>query len=308
MKVASMFAGVGGICSGFKNLGCNIVWANDFDKNASITYRENFGNSYFIEGDVSKIYDYPKCDILTAGFPCQSFSIAGYRKGFSDVRGILFFDVLRFISNIKPSCFLLENVKNLISHDNKKTFQIIIESLKEEGYFIKYKVLNSCEYGDVPQNRERIYMIGFLNKEKSDMFNFPERVPLTKTVFDIIKKDIKQEEKFYYKNGKFYEMLTENIKNTNSVYQIRRIYIRENKNNICPTLTANMGEGGHNVPIIVDNFGIRKITPRECFSLQGFPETFVLPKISNSSLYKQAGNSVTIPVIQKIAGKILEVL
>ncbi|GLI18973.1 cytosine-specific methyltransferase [Tepidanaerobacter syntrophicus] len=304
-KVASMFAGIGGICLGFKRAGADIVWANEIDKFACITYRENFGGNYLVEGDIRNISveDIPDFDILTSGFPCQAFSIAGYQKGFKDERGHLFFETLRILEGKRPRAFFIENVKNLVSHDSGKTFRIIYDALKEAGYHIRYQVMNSMEYGNVPQNRERIYIVGFINKEECNRFYFPEPIPLTKTIDDIIDKSVKQEYKYYYdSSSKYYDALKENMTKEDRIYQLRRVYVRENKSNVCPTLTANMGTGGHNVPLIRDKYGIRKLTPRECLLFQGFPESFRIPEsVSDTQLYKQAGNSVTVPVIERIA-------
>jgi DNA (cytosine-5)-methyltransferase 1 len=306
-KVASLFAGVGGICLAFKNRGAEIVWANEIDNKACITYRRNFGGSYLVEGDIKGISPCLDFDILTAGFPCQAFSIAGYQKGFTDPRGNLFFEVIRIMQEKHPRAIFLENVKNLETHDGGKTFKIIREAIQQEGYYISYKVMNSVQYGDIPQNRERIYIVGF--KEESDMsnFHFPSPVKLTKSIQDIIDTSKKAEEKYYYSpTSQYYEMMASSVKRTDTVYQLRRVYIRENKSGVCPTLTANMGGGGHNVPIILDKFGIRKLTPRETFRLQGFPDSFVLPdELSDSSLYHQAGNSVVVPVVERIAERII---
>lgn len=308
-KVASMFAGIGGICLAFQNEGADIVWSNEIDKYACETYRENFGDKFLVEDDIYNINtnDIPDFDILTSGFPCQAFSIAGERKGFSDERGNLFFETLRLIQDKKPRAFLIENVKNLVSHDGGKTFDTIYSSLKDAGYYIRYNVLNSMEYGNVPQNRERIYIVGFKNKLECDSFYFPDPIPLSKTINDLTNKENKQEKIFYYdSSSKYHDMLNEAMLNDETVYQLRRIYVRENKSKVCPTLTANMGTGGHNVPLIRDNFGIRKLTPKECLSFQGFPEDYKVPdKISNTQLYKQAGNSVTISVVQRIASNMI---
>lgn len=307
----SLFAGVGGICLGFKNAGIDIVFANDFDKNACITYRENFKHG-IVEGPIEKVdvKDIPDADMVLFGFPCTSFSVAGYRKGFEDERsGHLFFEALRIIKSKKPKAFFLENVKNLVSHDNGNTFNIIKQALEEEGYYFKYKVLNSMEYGNVPQNRERIYVVGFKEKDICERFVFPEPITLTKKIEDITKPHEKKDAKFYYENSKYYPMLSEAMKKRDTVYQLRRIYVRENKSNVCPTLTANMGTGGHNVPLIIDDYGIRKLTPRECFMLQGFPESYKLPeKMANSHMYKQAGNSVTVTVIERIAKNMVKAM
>lgn len=310
-KVGSMFAGIGGICLGFKQAGAEIIWANEIDKNACITYRTNFGNDYLVEDDIKNIdtKDIPDIDILTAGFPCQPFSIAGYQKGFTDDRGNLFFEIIRVLKDKKPKAILLENVKNLASHDGGNTFKVIKEALKENGYFIREDILNTAEYGNIPQNRERIYIVGFRSEEQRDKFEFPKPLKLTKSIFDIIEFDDKKEDSYYYNNSKYYDTLKETMRNQNTVYQWRRIYCRENKNKLCPTLTANMGTGGHNVPLIKDNYDIRKLTPKECLLFQGFPIDYKIPEnMSNSHIYKQAGNAVSVPVIQRIAENILKVL
>lgn len=308
----SLFAGVGGICLGFKNVGVDIIWANDIDTNACKTYRNNFSHT-IVEGKIENIKtnDIPDADLMLFGFPCQSFSIAGYQNGFNDEKtGHLFFEALRIMKAKQPKAFLLENVKNLISHDKGNTFKIMKDALQEEGYFFRYQVLNSMEYGNIPQNRERIYVVGFKNKDLCDKFYFPEPIILTKTIHDITKPDKKKDEKYYYKkNSKYYEMLNKEIINKNTIYQLRRVYVRENKKGVCPTLTANMGKGGHNVPLILDDFGIRKLTPHETFMFQGFPESYkLLDDVADCHLYTQAGNSVTVTVIQRIAENMIEVL
>lgn len=307
----SLFAGVGGICQGFMKNGIDIVYANDMDKNACKTYRENFPHG-IVEGKIEdiKVDDIPSADLVLFGFPCTSFSIAGYQRGFEDVKsGNLFFEALRVIKAKQPKAFLLENVKNLVSHDNGKTFKIIGEALTDAGYYYRYQVLNSMEYGNVPQNRERIYLVGFKNKEDCDRFYFPEPTELIQTIADIIKPSEKKDDKYYYEKTKYYPMLKEVMTNKDTVYQLRRVYVRENKKGVSPTLTANMGTGGHNVPLVIDDFGIRKLTPQECFRLQGFPEDFKMPeKMSNGALYKQAGNSVTVTVIDRIAKNMIKAM
>lgn len=303
----SLFAGVGGICLGFMRNGVEIVFANDMDKYACQTYRANFKHG-IVEEKIENINaeDIPNADILLFGFPCTSFSIAGLRKGFEDEKsGHLFFEALRILKKKKPKAFFLENVRNLISHENGKTFEVIKTSLEKEGYYFRYKVLNSCDYGNIPQNRERIYVVGFKKKKYCDKFYFPDPIRRTQTITDITNPAEKKEEKYYYEKKKCYPILKETIISQDTVYQLRRIYVRENKSNLCPTLTANMGTGGHNVPLILDNFGIRKLTPREVFLFQGFPQDFKFPKIADCHLYKQAGNSVTVPVVERIAKNML---
>lgn len=305
-----LFAGVGGIRIGFENAGFKTVFANDFEEQCRNTYDLNFKDSKLVVEDIRKIgiEDLPKFNFLLGGFPCQAFSIAGYRQGFSDEkgRGNLFFDIARILEARKPEGFLLENVKNLKSHDGEKTFRIIKEALKELGYHVKEKVLNTMEYGNVPQNRERIYIVGFRNKLYHDRFEFPEKVKLSKKITDLLEKNVP--EKYYYNDKPLFEKLKDSITEEGKVYQWRRQYVRENKSGVCPTLTANMGTGGHNVPIIKDKKGIRKLTPLECFRIQGFPESYILPKISDSALYKQAGNSVSVPVIEAVAKQMMRAM
>ncbi len=304
MKVGGLFAGIGGIELGFQKAGFDIAWANEIDKNASITYRLNHKHKLF-EKDLNDLQtsEVEPIDILTGGFPCQAFSIAGYQKGFRDDRGNIFFQILRFVDDLEPKIIFLENVKNLVGHDKGRTFKRICSELEDRGYALKYQVLNSAEYGDVPQNRERIYIVAFKDKNIAERFSFPKPKKLTKKTTDLIEKSV--EEKYYYNNSRYYKQLKEEMKNKDSVYQWRRVYVRENKSGLCPTLTANMGTGGHNVPLIIDEKDIRKLTPRECARFQGYSDDFKFPpKLSNSALYKQIGNSVTISVIEAIAKEI----
>jgi DNA (cytosine-5)-methyltransferase 1 len=311
MKFIDLFAGIGGIKLGFEKNGFTSVFSNDFDAYCKTTFDHNFSKIYQSDTelclkDIAKISSdiFPEFELLTGGFPCQSFSIAGYKKGFTDKgRGDLFFEIIRILKDRKPKVFLLENVKNLKTHDKGNTLKIIYKELEYIGYFVKNAILNTSEYGNLPQNRERIYIVGFLSKDRFSKFQFPEKINLTKTIHDcLISK--KAEEKYYYNDKPLYEKLKNDVVKIDTIYQWRRKYVRENKSNVCPTLTANMGTGGHNVPIIKDNFGIRKLTPRECANFQGFPKEYMLPKIADSQLYKQIGNSVSIPVIERIAKQI----
>ena len=314
--VGSLYAGVGGICKGFINAGAKVSWANEFDHKACITYRANFSHTLY-EGDVWQLdpTTLEKVDILVGGFPCQPFSIAGYRKGFEDERGNHFFRILQFIKGLNyPKAIFLENVKNLKTHDHGNTFKVIKESLEALGYSFDCAVLNSKDYGNIPQNRERIYIVCFKNESDgtnkySRNFKFPKPIKLTKKTTDLISKSSVDEKYYYRENKKMYESIVNEITDPNTIYQWRRHYVRENKKNVCPTLTANMGTGGHNVPLIFTKNGIRKLTPKECFLFQGFPENYILPSEENdASLYKQAGNSVTVTVIERIAQNIIKAL
>lgn len=316
MKCASFFAGVGGIDLAFANAGFPTIYANELDGKAAKTFSLNNPNVFMDNRSIVDVKNegIPDFDIMLAGFPCQAFSIAGLRKGFDDKgRGDLFFELERIFIAKKPKIIFLENVKNLVGHDNGRTFEIIKKSLADAGYHIKYKVMNACEYGNIPQNRERIYIVCFLDKHACESFEFPEKIKLTKSIKDCLEEESKIDRKFYYTDKTpFFDKLLTEVKDAKTLYQWRRKYIRANKNNICPTLTANMGTGGHNVPLINPTEspeGIRKLTPRECFNFQGYPTGFLLPEdASNASLYKQAGNSVVVPVVEAISNEIKKVL
>ena len=312
-----LFAGIGGFRLAMQANGGECVFSSEWDDAAKQTYYENYGEVPF--GDITK--DETKAlipehfDVLCAGFPCQAFSIAGYQKGFNDVRGTLFFDVADILEKHRPKAFYLENVKNLKSHDGGRTFSKIMDVLKNRlDYVVDSKVMNPCEYANIPQNRERIFIVGFdpkqvqVSKEKF-VFDFPTPVKLSKSIHDIIDDSIETENLFYKEGHLYYDRMKDVIVNPDTVYQWRRVYIRENKNGVCPTLTANMGEGGHNVPIVRTSKGIRKFTPEECLGFQGFPvkKGFHYPTTTaQSKKYKQAGNSVTEPLIEKVAKKVIE--
>ena len=303
LKFIDLFAGIGGIRLGFANAfkeNIEFVFSSEIDKYAQQTYKANFDGD--VAGDITKIdeKDIPSHDILLAGFPCQAFSIAGKRLGFEDTRGTLFFEVARIIKYHKPKILFLENVKGFVNHDNGNTFRVVKETLEEMGYKVFTKVLNAKDFG-VPQNRERIYIVAFLDDIE---FEFPEALCTEVSIKSKLQKDVL--EKYYYNGKPLFERIKDDVVNENSIYQWRRQYVRENKSGVCPTLTANMGTGGHNVPIVRDKKGIRKLTPRECANFQGFPDTFILPNLVDSQLYKQCGNSVVVEVINKIAEKILK--
>lgn len=315
MKFVDLFAGIGGIRIAFENAGFECVFSNDFDKNCKITYDLNFSGIFeydkqmFLE-DISKLESYkiPSFDILTGGFPCQPFSVAGYRQGFNDKKGRanVFYDIVRILKDKRPSAFLLENVKNLKTHDRGNTIKVIYRELENLGYKLKDKILNAMHYGNIPQNRERIYIVGFLQDKALARFEFPKKIALTKSINEFLEMEV--DRKYIYNDKPLFERLKNDVIKRNTIYQWRRQYVRENKRGVCPTLTANMGMGGHNVPIILTDQGIRKLTPRECANFQGFPRSYKLPKIADSLLYKQFGNSVVIPVVERIANNMREAL
>lgn len=331
-NVASLFAGVGGICLGFKRAGCKILWANEIDVNACKTYRLNHKDIKLIEDSILNLTPstLSKIDILTAGFPCQPFSQAGHGKGFDDERGKLFFEIPKLLKKLQPQAYFLENVKTLYSHNDGKSFTKVRNEMRDAGYSFIPFILNAAKYSNIPQGRERIYIVGFKGEQEyfftkpikvnfipnfgqktlSANFQIPREVKLNKRVRDFLQNDeVLQNDIYCDKSNGIHRKVREIAKNLDTVYQYRRHYVRENKSNLCPTLTANMGVGGHNVPIILDGEYPRRLTPKECFNLQGFPKNFKLPQdVSRGQLYKQAGNSVVVPMIEIIAKEMVRVL
>ena len=309
-----LFAGVGGFRLAMQNLAGRCEFSSEWNPHAQKTYTANYGESP--EGDITldetkaKI---PKTfDILCGGFPCQAFSIAGHRKGFQETRGTLFFDVANIAKKHRPKALFLENVRNLVTHDKGNTFQMICNTLEELGYTVFYKVLNSMTHANVPQYRQRIFIVALdpVQVPRYQEFRFPEEIPLTTSIQSLLEKGQVDQKYYYGPNHKYYSRMAEAVTSRDKVYQWRRVYVRENKRSVCPTLTANMGSGGHNVPIIKDDYGIRKLTPKECFAFQGYPvdQMHFPKKVSNCNLYTQAGNSVTMPLIRRIGEQILKVL
>lgn len=303
MRVCSLFCGIGGIDLVFIKAGHEIVWANDMDKYACMTYRYNFPNTPLIEGDIRSIdkKDIPDFDILTAGFPCQPFSVCGKQKGFSDERGNLFFEIGKVIDEKHPSVVFLENVANLTEHDKGKTFNVIHNELAGRGYFIRYLIADACDYG-VPQHRTRTYIVAFTDRNACERFTFPEKVLLEKRITDVIDVSVKADDKYYYSpESTKYRRLSEFISDEKQLYRFADYGIQSSKDGISFTLKANMGTYYDRVPIIKDNVGIRNITPSECLALQGFQKGFTFPStVPEREQYKQAGNTVCVKVIEKL--------
>lgn len=310
LKFIDLFAGTGAFTLALntnKNFEC--VFTNDIVESSEKIYKLNNPSHDFTLGDLNDISvdDIPSHNLLCGGFPCQPYSIAGKQGGFADKRANVFWKIIEILEKHGPEFFILENVKNLKSHDDGRTYETIIKKLEGVGYHIKTDILDTCKITSIPQHRERIYIIGFKDKDTHDKFNFNFEEPTQKMkISDFLDKDVA--EKYYYSDRfKNYQEINSSITkkiNENVLYQYRRYYIRENKSNCCPTLTANMGSGGHNVPLLRDDNGIRKLTPRECFNLQGFPKNYKLPDMCDSALYKLAGNAVSVPVIKLIADKL----
>lgn len=328
LKSIDLFAGIGGIRLGFENAfgeGIETVFVSEWDKYAQKTYSENFKDDFSIAGDITQIdaKDIPDFDICLAGFPCQAFSLAGARKGFDDdykgmCRGTLFLDVARICEEHKPKVIFCENVKGLVIHDKGRTFKIITKTFEDLGYKVFYKVLNSKDYG-VPQNRERIYIVAFRNDIHSDNFTFPEPTDTNKVLSDIIEEQ--EVSVKYYLSTVYLDTLRKHkarhaAKGNGFGYEIRDLQgiagaivcggMGRERNLIIDNRLTNF------VPVTkikgeVNREGIRKMTPREWARLQGFPDNYKLA-LADVHLYKQFGNSVTVPVITAIAKQIKLIL
>ncbi|UUM19769.1 MULTISPECIES: DNA (cytosine-5-)-methyltransferase [unclassified Mycoplasma] len=305
-SMIDLFAGIGGIRLGFALTNqIKVVFSSEIDKFAIKTYRANFGDTP--SGDITKISTnhIPDHDILVGGFPCQAFSQAGKKLGFEDTRGTLFFDVARIILDKQPKCFLLENVRNLISHNKGNTFSTILNTLKSLDYQVYYTLLKAKDFG-VPQNRERIYIVGF-NKNlvpNAGDFSFPKPSKKKTKVGDILQTQVnskytisdnlwkghqrRRKEHKQKGNGFGYSLFNHNSTYTN-------------------TISARYYKDGSEILIEQENKNPRKLTPREAARLQGFPEDFIIP-VSDTQSYKQFGNSVAVPVINAIAKQMLKVL
>ena len=308
-KFIDLFAGIGGIRLAFQNLGGKCVFTSEWDKFSKMTYEANFGEVPF--GDITKIFeeDIPDHDILLAGFPCQPFSIAGVSKknalgrahGFLDeTQGTLFFDVARIIKHKMPSAFLLENVKNLVSHDKGKTFTIIKETLKELGYSIHFKVLDGKHF--VPQHRERIIIVGFKNSifNGKESFDFPKMNESKFAIRNILENEVDPK---YTLSDKLWNYLQEYAKKHKEKGNGFG-FVLTNLDGISRTMSARYYKDGAEILIPQNGKNPRRLTPRECARLQGFPDNFLIP-VSDNQAYKQFGNSVVMPLIQSVGKNIV---
>lgn len=307
LRVCSLFSGIGGIDLGFIQAGFRIVWANEFDKDAAKTYKYNFGTECLVEKDIREVRaeEIPDFDILVAGFPCQPFSVLGKQKGFEDPRGQLFFEITRIVQTKQPMVVFLENVANLLEHDDGKTFLAVYNALVPYGYTLKYRVIDAIDYGNVPQHRTRIFIVAFRDQEACDRFYFPEEIRRTKKLNDVLYR-AQQHDPIYYldKQHISQDLAKKFTADKNALCQYQASSKTYSMHRVCPTLVASMGDFPERIPLIQDDFGIRRITPYECLALQGFPADFRFPRISLSSAYKQCGNSVVVPVIRRIAENI----
>ncbi|HEY9168926.1 MAG TPA: DNA cytosine methyltransferase [Lutibacter sp.] len=321
-KFIDLFAGIGGFRLAMQNIGGKCVFTSEWDENAKKTYRANFGETPF--GDITKErtknYIPDDFDVLCAGFPCQAFSIAGKRGGFEDTRGTLFFDVAEIIKNKKPKAIFLENVKGLRNHNGGKTLATILNVLRNDlNYYVpEPQIVNAKDFG-VPQNRERIYIVGFRNDLNINSFSYPE--PLEEKVFFKKIKEKKVVPTKYYLSTQYLQTLVnhkERHANKGNGFGYAIIKDDEISNAI---VVGGMGRERNlvidcritdftpttHIKGVVNREGIRKMTPREWARLQGFPDNFIIP-VADASAYKQFGNSVAVPAIQATAEKIIDMI
>lgn len=307
LRVCSLFSGIGGIDLGFIQAGFEIVWANEIDKDAAKTYKYNFGTECLVEKDIRSVCtdDIPDFDVLVAGFPCQPFSVLGKQKGFEDPRGQLFFEITRIVQVKQPKVVFLENVANLLEHDDGKTFLAVYNALVPYGYTLKYRVIDAIDYGNVPQHRTRIFIVAFLDPGMCDRFTFPEPIKRTRKLNDVLYREQKHDPMYYLdKQNISKDLITKFAADKFALCQYREQNRGYSIHRVCPTLVASMGDHPERIPVIQDDYGIRRITPYECLALQGFPPDFRFPNIAVMSAYKQCGNSVVIPVVRRIAEQI----
>ena len=316
-KFIDLFAGIGGFRIALESFGANCVFSSEWDKYAQKVYEKNFGE--LPSGDITQIseMDIPDHDILCGGFPCQPFSISGKQKGFEDTRGTLFFDIARIIEYHRPQVLFLENVRNFSTHDEGKTLRVVESTLHDLGYSIFYKVLNASNFG-LPQNRERIYIVGFRSDLEIDNFKFPKETNIPIKIKDIILSDdetekyrIERDDVYLKSNVKISEDIFGNyplepirIGSINKGGQGERIY---HELGHAITLSAYGGGIGAKTGVYIINDKIRKLAPRECARLQGYPDSFMIDSSDNQA-YKQFGNSVPVNVLKAILKEIQMVL
>lgn len=311
-KFIDLFAGIGGFRMSFQNLGGKCVFTSEWNKFSKKTYEVNYGEVPF--GDINKISEklIPSHDILLAGFPCQPFSIAGVSKknslgkkhGFKDeTQGTLFFDIVRILEEKKPKAFLLENVKNLVSHDKKKTFKVITKALDALGYSIHYKVLDGKHF--VPQHRERIFIVGF-NRDMyhgKEIFTFPEMPLANKVIEDILEENVDEKYTLTDNLWKYLQEYAKKHKAKGNGFGFGMV----NLDGITRTMSARYYKDGAEILIPQDGQNPRRLTPRECARLQGYPENFIIP-VSDTQAYRQFGNSVVMPLVQAVGEQVVKAL
>lgn len=325
LKAGALFSGIGGFCLGFEQSGIKTAWAVENNPLAVQTYLHNIKNVRIVEtdGEPSSIldvsvkkYDLEPVDVLHAGFPCQSFSQAGERKGFDDPRGKLFYEIIRIVDEFKdkkPSVIVLENSPHIRHGEGGSWFLEITKELKKAGYWFRdtnSAELDSYNLTPLPQKRNRLFMVAFsIDHFRNGKFNFPNQMDSTKkNLADYIDFSGEKDDSYYLEEeNRYHKMISKEVDDKTCIYQLRKFLVRVKEPNVCPTLTANMGLGGHNVPFIHDAKGLRKLTEYECLKLQGFANGYTFPEeVSRAKRYMQIGNSIAVPVATLIGKAVRE--
>jgi DNA (cytosine-5)-methyltransferase 1 len=321
-----LFAGIGGMRLGMQGAGGQCIFSSEWDDSARMTYFANFGEIPF--GDITKIAngrrfssEIPKHDVLVGGFPCQAFSIAGFKGGFADTRGTLFFNLARVLQDHRPRAFLFENVKGLVSHNRRHTFSRILDVLENDPnlrYHVKFKIVNAKDF-EVPQNRERIFIVGFRNKKDYDRFEFPQGRETGKRICNILENSVVDAK--YYLSKQYYDTLVKHrarhaakgngfgfeIKGHDQIANAIVVGGMGRERNLVIDKRRKTFRPDTNINGPVNSLGIRRMTPREWARLQGFGEAFQIP-VSDAQAYKQLGNSVAVPAIEATANAIVAAL
>lgn len=322
IKAGALFSGIGGMCLGFEKSGIKTIWAVENDPAAVSTYRQNVKDVRIIEEDVRKVsvdgFQLEPVDILHAGFPCQSFSQAGERRGFDDPRGKLFFEIIRIIKEFKdkkPAVLIFENAPYIKIGDGGTWFLELSRQIKRAGYWFRESncaELDTYDLTPLPQKRNRLFMAAFLIKKfRNGRFDFPSSVNGSSNIKDLrqfidFSGNVKDPSYYLDKENRYYHLINKHIEDKFRIYQLRKYLVRVKEPGICPTLTANMGLGGHNVPFVHDKKGIRKLTEYECLKLQGFPDSFKFPDdVTKAKRYMQVGNSVSVPIAELLSKNLI---
>jgi len=321
-KSGALFSGIGGFCLGFAETEVNTVWAVEHDLAAVATYKRNIKDVSVLTKDIREVHvssdDLEPVDILHAGFPCQSFSQAGAKQGFADERGKLFYEIIRIINEFKdkrPSVLVLENSPYIRHGDGGSWFLELITAVRNAGYWFRdtnCAELDSYDLTALPQKRNRLFMVAFSTlKFKNGRIKFPDQKWVgEKNIAKYIDFMGRQDDSYYLDaENRYHQMISRQVADLNCIYQLRKYLVRVKEAGVCPTLTANMGQGGHNVPFVFDAHGLRKLTEYECLGLQGFPSEFKFPEeVARPKRYMQVGNSVAVPVVALLAEAIKDKL
>ncbi len=326
LSAGALFSGIGGFCIGFGSSGIKTIWAVDNDPASVLTYQANVSDVRVVMDDgkpadirhVSvRANELEPVDVLHAGFPCQSFSQAGDRKGFDDPRGQLFYELIRIVKDFKdrkPSVLVLENTPHLRYGNGGSWFIEVVNEIRKAGYWFRESnaaELDTYQITYLPQHRSRLFMVAFnTDRFRNGRFHFPDRKSeAPKDLSKFIDFDRTMPDDSYYlpEGNRYHKMISKEVEDKTRIYQLRKYLVRAKGPGVCPTLTANMGLGGHNVPFIHDSKGLRKLTEYECLRLQGFPNDFVFPEeVPRYKRYTQVGNSVAVPIANLLAAEIAD--